>query len=310
MKVRTQRIKNSILFLVIFGIVLILFILWYRIFSPTKHIADDITITATPVVRVGVGHSFLANLVKEIGGMYVSVANIKEPSGIVESASDVCGDSVVLFGLNATHDGWLQELCGSNGEKTAVVFLDTYIGTTDQESTTTQKLFSGTDKGYYWMTTQGGKDMARIVAKILSEFDPVHKVSYLDAAYNIAYQLDTVYGSVKDKMYNLRVSPVIVWGYGWQGVVGEYEGKIIKTIDTVQNNQEREATLKQIAEDLKKNKRMVVLGDLSLPFEDLKKLYRDGTRRVVILDPWGDFSDVWPYKVFVEQNLLRMTQAL
>ncbi len=310
MNIRTQRIKNSILFLVIFSIVLLVFILWYQIFSPAKHIAEDITVTATPVIHVGAGHSFLANLVKEIGGMYVSVANIKEPSGVVENASEVCGDSVVLFGLDTTHDGWLQELCGSDGGKTAVVFLDTYIGTADQESTTTQNLFPGVDKGYYWMTTQGGKDMARVIAKILSEFDPVHKVSYLDAAYNIAYQLDTVYGSVKDKMYNLRVAPVIAWGYGWQGVVGEYEGKIAKTIDTVQDSQERTSSIKQTAEDLKKNKRTVVIGDLSLPLDDLKKIYRDGARRIVILDPWGDFSDVWPYKVFVEQNLLRITQAL
>lgn len=310
---RTQRIKNGILFIIIFFLVLAVFVLWHTLFA-SKQTAQETTLISAPVVRVGVAHPFLANLIKEIGGAYVSVVSIKEPSSSLEDSSKICNESVLFFGLTDTTDGWIKELCGTENDKTAIVFLDTYIGASNQNSdpaaVSTEYASSGVDKGYYWLTIQGGKDMARAIAKVLSEIDSVHKVSYLDAAYTVVYQLDEVYGSIKDKIYNLHVAPVIAWGDGWQGIVEEYEGKIKKTIDIAQSSQEQEEDIKQIAQDLKNNARTIVIGDMSFPFDNLKSIYRDGGRRVVILDPWGDFSDTWPYKVFVQQNLLRITQAL
>ena len=282
-------------------------------FVPAQIVEEPTFITA-PTIRVGVAHPFLANLIKEIGGTYVSVITIKEPNVFPEDTTEVCHGSIVFFGLTADVDGWVKELCGTENNKTAVIFLDTYVHIGEQGTTTatssTERNVLGDSRGYYWLTTQGGKDMARVIAKVLSEIDPVHKVSYLDASYSVAYQLDDLFGSIKDKIYNIRVSPVIAWGNGWGGIVEEYGGKITKIIDTPQSDQERDLYVKQIAQDLMHNTRTVVVGDMSLPFDELKKIYRDGGRRVVILDPWGDFSDIWPYKVFVQQNLLRITQAL
>lgn len=289
---------------------------WHSMGIPTP-ISEDPTFIAAPTIHIGVTHQFLANVVKEIGGGYVTVVRIKEPNGSLEDTTDVCRESVVFFGLSADVDGWVKELCGSENDKTAVVFLDTYgdalvhdESTADTPPPTKLEDISETKGGYYWLTTQGGKDMVRAIAKVLSEIDPVHKVSYLDAAYATAYQLDDVYGSIKDKIYNLRTAPVIVWGQGWEDIIAEYEGKIVKTIPPPQNDQERELYIKEIAKDLMDNSRMIIVGDMSLPFDELKNLYRDGGRRIVLLDPWGDFSDIWPYKVFVQQNLLRITQAL
>ena len=308
---RPQQIKNGILFVGIFLFVLGVFVIWRMIFVPT-HIAEDPAFVAAPVMRVGVAHPLLANLIHEIGGSYVQVISMKEPGTSLEDTTDMCHEAVVFFGLNATADGWIKEVCGSGNDKTAVLFLDTYGGLNQGETSvaSSSDSFSQNGGGYYWLTVQGGKNIARAIAKVLSEIDPVHKVTYLDAAYTVAYQLDDLYGSIKDKIYNLKSAPILVWGEGWQGIVQEYEGTIKQTIPVPQNDQERKTTIEHIAADLQKNPRTIIIGDTTLPFEEIKKLYRDGGRRMVILDPWGTFSDIWPYKVFVQQNLLRITQAL
>lgn len=314
-RVSKQYIHNGMLFAAVFLAVLGLFIIWHQIFPQSQTALEKIT-APTPLLRVGVAHQFLANLIQEIGGSYVATVVLNSPSQNDESPLQVCGKSSVFFGLNASLDGWIQEICGSRDPTPIKVFLDSYIGVSiDQDSaqnpsTQAPVIITGADKGYYWLSTQGGKDLARAIAKILSEADPVHKVEYLNNAYAVAYQLDEIYGSVKDPMSNLRVAPVIAWGDGWQEIIAEYNGKIAQTIDPIQSAQEKIVSIASIADYLKKHRRAIVVGDLSLPFDDIKKLYPDSVRRMVVLDPTGDFSDIWPYRVYVQQNLLRITKAL
>ncbi len=314
-RISKRVVYHGLLFGAVFLIVLGLFVVWHLLFPQPETVVGPIDAPA-PILRIGASHQFLANLIQEIGGSYVTTVVLPPPAQIDETPLTLCDKSSVFFGLNTQLDGWIQEICGSRDSTPIKVFLDSYIGTSiDQDSpqapsTQAPPVIMGADKGYYWLSTQGGKDLARAIAKILSEADPVHKVEYLNNAYAVAYQLDNVYGSVKDPMSNLRVAPVITWGDGWQEVITEYNGHIVQTIDPIQSAQEKIASIASIADYLKKHKRAIVVGDLSLPFDDIKKLYPDSARRIVVLDPTGDFSDIWPYKAYVQQNLLRITQAL
>jgi ABC-type Zn uptake system ZnuABC Zn-binding protein ZnuA len=242
--IQRRKIYNVVLFCVIFCVVGGLFILYHRV-VPSSDEAIEYIGDISPLLRVGTAHPFLANLVKEIGGSYVTVISVSESTTQDESPTDICSKMSVFFGLNKQVDGWVQDICESKDDSFVDVFLDSYVGIPiDQDSVASSSLqtsrsFSISDKGFYWLSTQGGKDMARAIAKILSEADPVHKVSYLDNAYTVAYQLDDVYGSIKDPIYNLHIAPIIVWGDEWQELIAEYDGHIVQTIDPIQNEKER-----------------------------------------------------------------------
>lgn len=307
---QSTHIRHAILFCIIFTLVLGTFIAWHRL-QKQPEIHDEAIIAATrPLLRVGIAHPFLEGLVREIGSSFVATMLIAPDHEKIENETNICDKMDIFFGISSA-DEWVKDLCGGNS-RVALVFLDTYVQAQEKRiagkaAIPPQSVYT---TGYFWLSTEGAINMSRAIAQVLSSADSVHKVSYLDNAYAINHQLDDVYKKVKDRLYDMRNVWLVGWGDGWDAIADEYGGSIRKTLDITYDPSLQKQSIQELGTNIQKHTRAVVLTDATFPLQLFTKQYPSSARTVVTLDPWGDFSEVWSFSTFVEQNLLRVAQAL
>jgi hypothetical protein len=303
-------IRHIVLFCVVFIFVLCVFLLWYQFRKGPEIHNEAIVAAARPRLRVGIAHPFLEGMVREIGSSFITTVRVVPPEGRDDAAHDVCDEMDIFFGIS-NGDEWVKDMCGENHE-VAFVFLDTYVQAQEKRIageaiTAPQSVYT---TGYFWLSTQGAKNMIRTVAQVLSSADGVHKVSYLDNAYVIGHQLDDAYKKVKDQLYDMRQVWLMSWGDEWGALADEYNGRIQQIVDVTYDPSVQLELMESIYTNIQKHARVILLVDATFPLSSFITQHPSVARHVVVLDPWGDFSDTWSFAAFVEQNLLRMAQVL
>jgi ABC-type Zn uptake system ZnuABC Zn-binding protein ZnuA len=303
-------IRRVLLFFAVFIFVLFIFLLWYQFHTKPEVHEEALVAAARPRLRVGITHPFLEGMTREIGSSFVTTVRVVPFEEKADDTNMVCEDMDIFFGISDS-DGWVKDMCGADSA-VAIVFLDTYAQAQEKKiapeiATTSQSIYT---TGYFWLSTRGAKNIARIVAQILSSADGVHKVSYLDNAYAIGRQLDDTYKKVKDQLYDVRKVSLVGWGDGWGALIDEYDGRLKKTIDITYDPSAQSQLVELLYTDMQNYNRPLLLTDATFPLSLFSTRYPVLKNRVAVLDPWGDFSDTWSFAAFVEQNLLRVGQAL
>jgi ABC-type Zn uptake system ZnuABC Zn-binding protein ZnuA len=275
-----------------------------------------------PALRVATSFPFLADMIRQVGKKRVEVVLTEALRSRSESQLEVSDADAFLkgvsifFSLDASSDAWAHSAITKN--KILFVNMQSAISAGGEgEQTPAPEDGRGggilarqaVREGYYWLSPLNGKDMARYVARILSEADPTYKVNYLNNAYDYAYMLTDQYHRLDDALAVYDRRKIFAISDKWMPLLSDFSMNMGEAFDLPsENGQALSAAVASIANVMQHNPSALLVADIYFPMDMLRTYDPASAERVVVLDPYGDFIEGSTYSDFLAGNVRRFQE--
>lgn len=265
----------------------------------TPRITDNGSrLTSSAKLQIAATISPLADIIKNIGGDYVTVTTILPPGASPHTFEPSPQQAIALqnaqlvFAIGHGFDDWVKTLA-SNAPSAKLVTPDADVQLRDlsaQERDADQP--DQVQDPHYWLSIPNAETMARNIASALAVADSVHANDYAKNLQDYLTKLTDTDSYVRSRLSTVKNKDLITHHNAWGYFAKEYGLVIVGTFEVAPG---REPTIQQLTDLQTKVKEFnlkTVYVEPQLSDQSIRPFVQDLKLNVTTLDPEGSGNNM------------------
>lgn len=282
-----SKIKNVVLFIVIFGIMAGIFSL--KKFNTNDVSLDMIETEGVPKLEVGVSVMPLMDVVKRVGGGRVNVHLLTAED--VERIAVLKNPPAPFFVLSAEESS--ARIYRERVDAGAVIALDALME-------------EGGGFGFYWLSLRNAQRITQEVARALGEKEQVSSEYFLSNSYEYVIELMEAQKQFLEGLAPYTTTAIAVVDNSFDVYAQEFQLNVVGHFNVPTTGEEGFIT--SLIKTIKEKKIRALLVGTDFPQAALEAVRSQTRARIAILDPYGYLRD--SYLDLMRYNVSETLKAL